>query len=82
MPWSSYCDGFIPWQIPILSEALDICLSKLHWAPTGHHVAVGDIEGKVHIYEAGEVSTSLVFTSIFLRPIFCRHSTLQLLMSG
>ena len=42
-------------QIPILSESLDVCLSKLHWAPNGHHVAVGDCEGKVHIYEAGEV---------------------------
>lgn len=44
--------------MPILSEALDVCLSKLHWAPTGHHVAVGDCEGKVYIYEAGEVCTS------------------------
>lgn len=44
-------------EVPILSEALDVCLSKLHWAPTGHHVAVGDCEGKVYIYEAGEVCT-------------------------
>lgn len=57
-----YSVNGLPWslralQVPILSEALDVCLSKLHWAPTGHHVAVGDCEGKVYIYEAGEVCT-------------------------
>jgi dynein intermediate chain len=42
------------WQVPTLTESLDACLSKLHWAPNGHHIAVGDCEGKIHVYEAGE----------------------------
>jgi dynein intermediate chain len=41
-------------EVPTLTENLDACLSKLHWAPNGHYVAVGDCEGKVHIFEAGE----------------------------
>ena len=39
---------------PIISESLDVCLSKLAWAPTGHHIACGDIDGRVYIYEVGE----------------------------
>ena len=42
-------------QVPILSESLDVCLSKVHWSPSGHHLACGDSEGRVHIFEAGEV---------------------------
>ena len=38
-----------------MSESLDVSLSKLAWAPSGHHIACGDIDGRVYIYEAGEV---------------------------
>ena len=47
-----HCDT----QVPILSENLDTSLSKLCWAPNGRYLVCGDYEGKVHIYEAGEVS--------------------------
>ena len=42
-------------QVPILSEGLDCALSKCRWSPNGHYIACGDVEGKVHVYEAGEV---------------------------
>lgn len=44
-------------QIPILSEVLDTALSKVQWSPNGQLLAVGDVEGTIYIYEAGEVST-------------------------
>ena len=43
-------------QVPILTENLDTALSKLCWAPTGHHLVTGDCEGRVSVFEAGEVS--------------------------
>lgn len=56
-------------QIPTLTENLDACLSKLHWAPNGHYVAVGDCEGKVHIFEAGEVCVFMRFSGVSF-PLF------------
>ena len=47
--------SFFLFKEPILSESLDVSLSKLAWAPSGHHIACGDIDGRVYIYEAGEV---------------------------
>ena len=46
----------IPLQVPILTENLDASASKVCWSPSGQHLAAGDFEGKVHIFEAGEVS--------------------------
>jgi len=41
-------------EVPLLTEQLDVALCKLHWSPSGHHLACGDSEGRVHIFEAGE----------------------------
>ena len=40
----------------MFSENLDTALSKLCWSPNGQYLACGDIEGKVHLFETGEVS--------------------------
>ena len=42
-------------QVPILTEQLDHALCKLSWAPSGQLLAVGDVDGVLHIFEAGEV---------------------------
>ena len=34
---------------------LDSALSRVRWSPNGQVLAVGDIEGVIYIYEAGEV---------------------------
>ena len=44
-------------QVPLLTEQLDVAMSKLRWCSTGHLLACGDTEGRVHIFEAGEVGT-------------------------
>ena len=49
-----------PSQVPLLTEQLDVALSKLRWCSTGHLLACGDTEGRVHIFEAGEVRTHAV----------------------
>ena len=49
-----------PSQVPLLTEQLDVALSKLRWCSTGHLLACGDTEGRVHIFEAGEVGTHAV----------------------
>ena len=43
--------------MPILTEQLDHALCKLSWAPSGQLVAVGDVDGTLHVFEAGEVRT-------------------------
>ena len=43
--------------MPILTEQLDHALCKLSWAPSGQLVAVGDVDGALHVFEAGEVRT-------------------------
>ena len=42
-----------------MSESLDSSLCKIRWSPNGHHLACGDINGGVHLYEAGEVRKGL-----------------------
>ena len=51
-------------QVPLLSENLDTTLSKLCWSPNGQHLACGDIEGKVHLFETGEVSINILETDV------------------
>ena len=44
------------------SEIVDSHLAPncLHWSGDGHHIAVGDADGKIHMYNLSEVSSSLV----------------------
>ena len=52
---------FVPFpQVPLFSENLGTALSKLCWSPNGHYLACGDIEGKVHLFETGEVSIIII----------------------
>ncbi len=39
---------------------MDCALSKVQWSHNGQLLAVGDIEGTIHIYEAGEVSSYIL----------------------
>lgn len=41
-------------EVPILTEMLDTALARVRWSPNGQVLAVGDIEGVIYIYEAGE----------------------------
>lgn len=50
--------------MPILTEGLDIALSKVSWSPNGLLLAVGDVDGNIHIYEAGEVSHKRMYWGI------------------
>ena len=55
-------------KVPILTEVLDTALSKVQWSPNGQLLAVGDIEGTIHIYEAGEVSL-LLFLVVYCAAV-------------
>ena len=51
------------------SENLGTALSKLCWSPNGQYLTCGDIEGKVHLFETGEVSLSSVLLELIKHAI-------------
>ena len=43
-------------QVPTATTYVEnAALNKCLWHQTGHHIAVGDDLGKVHLYDIGEV---------------------------
>lgn len=56
-------------QVPVLTETLDVALTKVRWGPNGQLLAVSDVEGVIHIYEVGEVIISVTIQIVL---IVCR----------
>jgi len=48
-------------QVPTASVTVEgaSALNRVRWSPGGKEVAVGDSEGRVWIYDAGEVRVSM-----------------------
>jgi dynein intermediate chain len=51
-------------EVPILTEVVDVALAKVQWSPNGQLLAAGDVEGSLYIYEAGEVSKTIIVICI------------------
>uniref|UniRef100_H0VIB7 Dynein cytoplasmic 1 intermediate chain 1 n=1 Tax=Cavia porcellus TaxID=10141 RepID=H0VIB7_CAVPO len=54
-------------QVPTASVAIEgaSALNRVRWAQAGKEVAVGDSEGRIWIYDVGEVCVCLIFVFVF-----------------
>lgn len=62
-------NGFLT-QVPVTSIMVDgnPALNRVKWTQSGMNLTVGDDNGRIWVYELGEVRLILLFTSIFSNP--------------
>ena len=48
-------------QVPITTATTEMTsLNRVRWTHSGHQIAAGDDDGKVYIYDVGEVSVFVI----------------------